>query len=786
MKNSDKLIARAIQCAKAGDFARAEKIALTVLEGDPTNFDALHIYGNARLERNDLRSATSLLIEVVALDPNFPPAQMNLANCLALSGKHADALHHFDAAIKLRPNYTEATYNRALSLKELGRADDAIKSLRDAASSSSDCEPRVYTLLCELLVEAGQLDDARVTLESGLRNLPKSAELMFCLGCVLVRQKNETRAAEFFSQARRLGPSDALAHRRRAEALTAVNRLEGALEDYFRAIACEPSDPKLYTARAKIFESLGKDAESRLDKDAAYAGHVRNGYLRSSCGNLNSALKDLSAALELKPEDPKALNTRADIYHDMADYHAALIDFEAARRLEGADLTRLALICNLKCRTVDWTGLVEMQEEVRRKGLEEVGLVPFHIISLIDDPALHHQIARTRIGDHNRLKIRPFMVSVPGRKIRIGYFSADLCQHPVLQLIRGVFSNHDRERFHVSAFSLTKKKDASYHQIKTVFDTFHNVENAKDEEITALARKEKIDIAIDLTGFTNEARFGIFAPKAAPVQANFLGYPGTMGADFMDYIIADPIVIPQQLREHYSEKVAYLPCFWPDDSLRPQHRPNERRSDHNLPETGFVFCCFNDTYKILPERFDLWMRILKQVEGSILWLRTRDPQTESNFARQAAARGLDPGRIFFAGLTSYDQHISRHQFVDVFLDTGPYNAHTTSADALWAGVPVLTRIGGSFASRVAASLVTRAGVPELVTTSDDDYVNLGVRLAKEPGLLEGIKGKIDAARVESPLFDVTRFTRELEQLYEEMMRRHHAGLPPDHIILPGA
>lgn len=786
MKNPDKLIARAIECAKAGDFARAEKIALTILEDDPTNFDALHIYGNARLERDDLRSATSLLIEVVDIDPKFPPAQMNLANCLARSGKHADALHHFDAAIKLRPNYTEAVYNRALSLKELDRADDAIKSLRDAASSAPNCEPRVYTLLCDLLVEAGLLDDARATLERGLRHFPKSTELLFGLGCVLVRQKDETKAAEFFSQARRLGPSDALAHRRRAEALTAVNRLEGALEDYSRAIACEPSDPKLYKARAKIFESLGKDAESQLDKDAAYDGYMRNGCLRFRFGNLNSAIEDLNAALELKPEDPQALNTRATIYSTMTDYPAALIDFEAVRRLEGADPKSLAQICHLKCRTADWTGLAELKEEVRRKGLEGADLSPFGILPLIEDPAFHHQVARTYVGAHNTLKTRPFAASVPGRKIRIGYFSADLCQHPVLQLIRGVFSNHDRERFHVSAFSLTKKKDANYHQIKTVFDSFHNVENAKDEEITALARKEKIDIAIDLTGFTNEARFGIFSPKAAPVQANFLGYPGTMGADFMDYIIADPIVIPQQLREHYSEKIAYLPCYQPNDRLRPQRRPNERRSDHKLPETGFIFCCFNDTYKILPERFDLWMRILKQVEGSILWLLTRDPQTESNFGREAAARGIDPDRIMFAARMSHELHISRHQFVDVFLDTGPYNAHTTSSDALWAGVPVLTRMGGSFASRVAASLVTRAGVPELVTTSDDDYVNLGVRLAKEPGLLEGIKNKIDAARLESPLFDVTRFTRELEQLYEEMMRRHHAGLPSDHISLPGA
>lgn len=786
MKNVDKLIARAIECAKSGDLARAEKIARTILEDDPKNFDALHIYGNARLERDDLRSATSLLTEVVRLDPSFPPAQMNLANCLAGSDQHAEALPHFDFAIKLRPNYAEAIYNRALSLKELDRTADAVKSLREAASASLG-EARIYKLLSDLLIESDQLDEASKALDAGLADLPKSPDLLNCMGCLLLRQKNESEAAEYFARSRKLAPPTGETRRRRAEAYAALGRFDEAVEEYSLAIVQEPADAKLYRSRGEVFQQLHKDVEASLDLGAAYSVYMRNAHMRTKRGNLHAALRDLDSALELREDDLEALNTRGNVFNEMAKYPSALKDFEAARRLGSpADPLKLGLICHLKCRTADWPGLAELVDEVSELGRAGAGLSPFHLIPLTDDPELHHHVTRTIVNASiSSFKARPFGPAAPRRKINIGYFSEDFYAHPVLQLIRGVFSNHDRERFHVAAFSLTKNKDANYHEIKTTFDAFHNVEDATDDEITTLARKEKVDIAIDLTGLTNASRFGIFAARAAPVQVNFLGYPGTMGADFMDYIIADPVIIPEGLREHYSEKVAYMPCYQPNDRLRPPHRP-ERRSDHKLPENGFVFCCFNDTYKILPGRFELWMRILKQVEGSILWLLARDPHTEANFAKEAAAHGIGPDRIIFAARQPHDLHISRHQLVDIFLDTGPYNAHTTSSDALWAGVPVLTLAGRSFAARVAASLVTRAGVPELVTTSDEEYVSLAVRLAHDPAMLESIKNKIRAARTESPLFDVVRFTRDLEQLYEEMNRRRLEGLPPDHIVLPGA
>ena len=359
--------------------------------------------------------------------------------------------------------------------------------------------------------------------------------------------------------------------------------------------------------------------------------------------------------------------------------------------------------------------------------------------------------------------------------------------HPVSLLIGSVFSEHDRQRFHVSGFSLTRVKDGAHQRIRTAFDEFHDVFGARDEDITLLARKHRIDIAIDLTAYTTDSRTGAFARRAAPVQVNFLGYPGTMGADFMDYIIADPVLIPPHMQAHYTEKVAYMPLtYQPNDRNRPIAQSPASRAECGLPPEGFVFCCFNDTYKIAPERFDMWMRILKRVDGSILWLLANNPQAEGNFRKEAAARGVDPSRIFYAPRAPLPIHLARQRFADLFLDTAPYNAHTTASDALWAGLPVLTLPGQGMQARVAASLLTAAGLPELITTSVEDYENLAVRLATEPELLATMKKKVLAARLGSPLFDVTRFTRDLERLYEEMMRRHHAGLPPDHIVLPDA
>ena len=367
-------------------------------------------------------------------------------------------------------------------------------------------------------------------------------------------------------------------------------------------------------------------------------------------------------------------------------------------------------------------------------------------------------------------------------RIRLGYFSADFRMHPVAYLVAGLIERHDRTRFEVTAFAFgPKASDAMVSRLTKAFDRFIDVRQKSDLEVAALARELGIDIAIDLNGFTADNRTRIFALRAAPIQINFLGYPGTLGDGFMDYLIADGMVVPREQQRHYTEKIAYLPgSFLPFDSRYTISDRTFSREELGLPSGGVVFCCFNNNYKILPEVFDRWMRILSRTGNSVLWLQQANATVVGNLRREAARRGIDGGRLIFADrMASLDEHLARLRAADLFLDTYPYNAHATALDALWAGVPLLTYPGESFASRVAASLVRTVGLPELIAASLSQYEETAVELAADPVRLGELRRKL--AMRDTPLFDTEHYTRNLEAVYETIYERHHSGSPPDHI-----
>jgi predicted O-linked N-acetylglucosamine transferase (SPINDLY family) len=317
------------------------------------------------------------------------------------------------------------------------------------------------------------------------------------------------------------------------------------------------------------------------------------------------------------------------------------------------------------------------------------------------------------------------------------------------------------------------------------FDKFIDVSNYPDRQVAMLARKLEIDIAVDLKGFTTDSRTGIFALRAAPIQVNYLGYPGTMGADYIDYLIADRILIPASDQKYFSEKIVLLPnSYQVNDRKRRIADKMFTRAEAGLPEHGFVFCCFNNNYKITPGMFDRWMRILGRVEGSVLWLYQDNASAAANLIKEAAARGISPQRLVFARLIPLPDHLARHRVADLCLDTLPYNAHTTASDALWTGVPVVTQIGETFAGRVAASLLNAIGLPELVTSTAQAYEDLAIELATRPEKFAAIKSKLDANRLTTPLFDCRRFTEHIERAYTAMYERYQAGLPPAPIDVP--
>ena len=391
------------------------------------------------------------------------------------------------------------------------------------------------------------------------------------------------------------------------------------------------------------------------------------------------------------------------------------------------------------------------------------------------------QINSSREDDLRRLaEISPANCPAPrSTRIRIGYFSADFRTHPVTQLTAGLFERHDRARFEVTAFAFgPETNDAILSRLIRGFDRFIDVRQKSDFEVVALVRDLGLDIAVDLNGFTGHSRSKIFALRAAPIQIGFLGYPGTMGAEFVDYLIADGTVVPRAQRAHYVEKIAYLPgSFLPFDSSYAIAERTFAREELGLPPGRFVFCCFNNGYKILPRVFDRWMRILGRIENSVLWLQQADATVAANLRQEASLRGIDGARLIFADrIASLPDHLARLRAADLFLDTFPYNAHATALDALWAGVPLLTYPGESFASRVAASLLRTVGLPELVAGSPLQYEEKAVELAGNPMQLGQLRRKL-AVR-DTPLFDTERYTRGLEAVYKAMYERHHSGSPP--------
>ena len=437
-------------------------------------------------------------------------------------------------------------------------------------------------------------------------------------------------------------------------------------------------------------------------------------------------------------------------------------------------------------RICDWTNLeTQIVRLVHKIDHAEKVSHPFPMLAATNSPELQRRaaeiyararypsnIALPKIAKHRRTD-----------KIRIGYVSNDFRPHPVSRLIEGLIDTHDRDRFDVVGVSLQPEHPSELGQrMKRAFDKFIDVSRMSDQAVVQLMRKLEVDIAIDLMGYTSGNRTNIFAQGAAPVQVNYMGFPGTMGAEYIHYIIADKIIIPVEDAQFFSEKIVQMPVRYrskPCDSAQ----STQTRAEVGLPGSAFVFCCFNNNYKITPEVFDCWMKILKEAAGSVLWLFEDNTKAASNLRKEAEIRGVHPEQLVFAKRVPPSDHLARQRLADLFLDTLPYNAHATASDALWAGLPVLTRIGETFAGRVAASLLNAIGLTELITSTPQAYVALAIELATKPEKLTTIKRKLATNRLTTSLFDTQMYTRDIEAAYTMMYERYQANLPPDHIYV---
>lgn len=570
---------------------------------------------------------------------------------------------------------------------------------------------------------------------------------------------------------------------------------EEAITGYKRVLRQVPDNGASYHNLGVCYESLGQQSEAM----EAYQNSLKyEPGSFESCTNLGSMLYRLQQSENAILMFERAIKINpnfADAHHNMGCVLSA-----HGRLEEAIQCHRKALacqpdflmakfeLCGSRRMACDWPGLeAESAECLQALYERSIKIAPFKILPLTGDPLQQLRHIRMHASDQKAAKALTYHdypsldVDRDNRKIRIGYLSSDFNQHPVSALICELLERHDRDRFEIFGFCYSKDdgSDARARVISAI-DKFIPIVTMSDHESARCIRDEGIDILIDLKGYTGDARSSILAHRPAPIQVNFLGYPATMGADFMDYIIGDPHVTPMDHQPHFDEAIVQLPqCYMPSDTKRKIAEQMPTRKAHGLPEEGFVFCSFNGAYKISETVFSVWMSLLKQVEGSVLWLFEANELCKANLQREALARGIDPARLVFAPkLPELEDHLARYRLADLFLDSTPYNAHTTANDALWVGLPVLTCAGESFAGRVASSLLHAIELPELAVNSLEEYEAMALKLAKDAPLLEELRNRLDTNRLSAPLFDIETYARDIESAFLQMVKIHREGLSP--------
>jgi predicted O-linked N-acetylglucosamine transferase (SPINDLY family) len=636
--------------------------------------------------------------------------------------------------------------------------------------------------------QSGSFDGAELILKRVLQVDSKNLSALHILGLIKASQSRFKEATDYLAKAAKIDPNDATLQYNLAKALSDSGNNKEALSHHKKAVGLAPNNPEAWLNYGKTASDLCRYYEAIAHYDQALTlkpdypeGWYNKGATLHELKRYDEAITHYDQALGLKPDYAEAWSNKGVTLNKLVRYDEAIAHYDQALGLKLDIDWIFGDLLHTKMKICSWTSLAESLEIISKKVMaNEKVITPFPLLALNDDPLLHQQCAKIYAQDRFPLNLAlgPLVKRPASQKIRIGYFSADFKNHPVSFLTAELFELHDKNKFEIIAFSFgVDDQSPMRSRLSQAFNQFFDVYEKSDKEIALLARKLEIDIAVDLGGHTQDSRTGIFSYRAAPIQLGYIGYLGTMGAEYFDYLITDETIIPAELQKFYSEKIVCLPSYQVNDRKRVISDRQFTRQELGLPENGFVFCCFNNNYKILPATFDLWMRILKRVEDSILFLYADNEWSKANLISEARVKGIDGARLVFGERISTQDYLARYRVCDLFLDTFPYNAGTTASDALWTGLPVLTLMGQSFASRVAASLLNAIGLPELITNTQEEYEALAIELATNPQKLVEIKLKLVNNRMTTPLFDTPLFTKNLEAAYIKMHERCLAGLP---------
>ncbi len=728
-----------------GQFAEAERVLrkAVALTGAPASVQMR--LGLAVMHQQRYPEAVRLLQRALEREPQNIDCHLNLGQALARTGDRAAAREHFETVLRLAPGHADAMFNLGV-----------------------------------VALEQKELDPAQQWFERARAQSPQHVDALVNLGIVLQMQAHFDAAAGCFQRALEIDPASAAAGNNLAHTLVLQNRLAEAREQYRATLALAPAMVEAHEGLATVCFKLGRLKESIL--------HLRE-ILRLGSGNCGTwtALADAlfqdgqldeaeSAARRASEMDPGTAGPYSalaliHIVHNAPDRAIAVLE-EGFQRTGANNL--LGMLTHQLQRACDWGKWRTAWQEMagRLDSAADLGS-PYWLLH--EPTTAEQQLSYTRRWAEARFAAtsapgaRAVLARSTPQRVRIGYLSSEFHEHAITHLLAGVLERHDRERFEIFAYSYGPEDHSPMRaRVRQACEHFIDVAREPDDGVVTRIQDDALDVLVDLKGYTLGARTSILACRPCPIQVNWLGYPGTMGAGFIDYLITDSFTVPPGKEAAYSERVLYLsPCWQCNDQSRPVTGPLTRQ-EYGLPDDGFVFCCFNQAVKITPELFGVWMNLLRRVPRAVLWLADDNPLATRNLTAAAKTHGIGPDQLVFAPRLPFAQHLARYRVADLALDTFPYTSHTTASDALWLGCPLVALCGDTFAARVSGSILTACGLPELITYALPDYEELAYRFASDPGFAHGVRTRLSSVRSSAPLFDAAAFARDLERLYTNL------------------
>lgn len=765
-----------------GDLVQARRYAELAINADPTSREAQFRLALIAATEDNIEGSLVYLDKLLEGAPDFVPALLQRAVLQIEQGQSIRALVDLNACIDIDPNQAEAILYRGDIFLEHGYAEAAALDYEAALACGLKSDALYYNY-GKSLIQLSRIAEAKYAFTKSLKENPDAFDPFFALGTISLEEKKYTEAIEYFTKALERNQAHVDSLNNRAIAYKNLNDFYSALSDYERILEIASDDIRaLQNAAITCLEI--KDYKKALNlvemaisaSPSAIDPYLIKGHILADQGDYENAIATYKIAQTKDPTNPGPDLQLGNLYRLTRNYDKAIEFYSAALSKGSEDRYLKGDLVFTKLQTCNWKGIEkEIEALIVDTENKKASVSPFIFLTFCDRGDKQRIVAEYYAEDFfpPKIDIDPIEPYKGHEKIRVGYYSADFNDHATMHLMANLFEIHDRTRFELYAFSFgPKKQDKMRHRAEAAFDYFIDVSDFSDKAIALASRYFEIDIAVDIKGYTTHSRPNVFAYRAAPVQINYLGFPGTMGANFIDYIIADETIIPVGNESFYTEEVLRLSsCYQVNDQQRPGIISEFRRSELGLPEDRFVFCSFNNNYKILPHILDAWAEILHKVPDSVFWILADNKTAEKNISYEFKKRGISVERLIFTGRMPSELHLARQACADLFLDTYPCAAHTTASDAVYAGLPLLAIMGETFASRVSASILNTVGLPDLVTRSFDEYVNRAVELASDRDRCRSLAQYLRRTVRLSPLFNTEATAREIEALYIEAHRK---------------